>query len=84
MVHSREILSLNLGSKSVAPLTYAIINTHHYCGDSGIRIVECNSAKALADYGFDTEEISEVSKLAVGEMFTSHDYGDGCVCVRIA
>jgi hypothetical protein len=84
MVHSREILSLNLGSKSVAPLTYAIINTHNYCGDSGVIIVECSSAKALEVYGFDTEEIGEVSKLAVGEMFTSYDYGDGCVCVRIA
>ena len=84
MAHSKEILNLNLGNRAVAPLTYVILNTHHYCGDMGVIVVECNSPMALKDYGYSEDEIAEVGKLEVGDKFTSHDYGNGCVTIRTA
>ena len=30
------------------------------------------------------EECKEIGKLAVGELFTSHDYGNGAVIVRMS
>lgn len=65
-------------------LVYAIINTANYDGDMGTIIVKSCSPNALKDYCFDVEECREISKLAVGELFTSHDYGNGVVVVRIA
>lgn len=65
-------------------LVYAIINTANYNGDMGTIIAKSCSPIALKDYGFDVEECVEIGKLAVGELFTSHDYGNGVVVVRMA
>lgn len=70
--------------RNVTDLVYAIINTANYDGDMGAIIVKSCSPIALKDYGFDVEECKEISKLAVGELFTSHDYGNGVVVVRMA
>ena len=65
-------------------LTYAILNTSNYNGGVGAIIVKCYTPNALKDYGFDIEECKEIGKLAVGELFTSHDYGNGAVIVRMS
>lgn len=70
--------------RNVTDLVYAIINTANYDGDMGTIIAKSCSPMALKDYGFDIEECKEVGKLAVGELFTSHDYGNGVVVVRMA
>lgn len=70
--------------RNVTDLVYAIINTANYDGGMGTIIVKTCSPIALKDYGFDDEECGEIGKLAVGELFTSHDYGNGAVVVRMA
>ena len=66
-------------------LTYAILNTSNYNGGMGsVLVLKSCSPIALKDYGFDIEECKEIGKLAVGELFTSHDYGNGMVIVRMA
>lgn len=84
MKRCNEVINLCLEKKAETPLTYSIINTKDYDGRMGVIVIECNSPSALEDYGFDVEEIEKVSRLDVGQTFTSHDYGTGCVCVRIA
>ena len=70
--------------RNVTDLVYAIIITANYDGDMGTIIAKSCSPMALKDYGFDVEECKEIGKLAVGELFTSHDYGNGVVVVRMA
>ena len=78
-----EVCSINI-ERNVGELTYAILNTSNYNGGVGAIIVKCYTPNALKDYGFDLEECKEIGKLAVGELFTSHDYGNGMVIVRMA
>ena len=84
MKNYNQIINLYLGEKTESPLIYSIINTRDYDGGMGVIVIECESPSVLEDYGFKEDEISEVAKLEVGQMFTSFDYGTGCVCVRMA
>ena len=70
--------------RDVTDLVYAIINTSNYDGDMGTIIVKCCTPVALQDYGFTYAECVGISTLQVGELFTSHDYGSGCVVVRMS
>ena len=79
-----QIINLDLEEKECFPLIYSIINTHDYCGRMGVIVIECKSPCALENYGFRDDEIEHIRNLEVGQMFTSPDYGTGCVCVRIA
>ena len=83
MIKHNQIINLYLGDRNVSPLVYSIINTHDYDGGMGVIVIECESPSALEHYGFREDEIAEVEKLEVGQMFTSFDYGTGCVCVRM-
>ena len=78
-----DLCTINI-ERNVGELTYAILNTSNYNGGVGAIIVKCYTPNALKDYGFDIEECKEIGKLAVGELFTSHDYGNGMVIVRMA
>lgn len=78
-----EVCVINI-ERNVGELTYAILNTSNYNGGVGAIIVKCYTPNALKDYGFDIEECKEIGKLAVGELFTSHDYGNGAVIVRMS
>lgn len=79
-----EVCSINI-ERNVGELTYALISTSNYNGGMGsVIVVKSCSPIALKDYGFDIEECKEIGKLAVGELFTSHDYGNGMVIVRMA
>ena len=79
-----DVCTINI-ERNVGELTYAIISTSNYNGGmSSVIIVKSCSPFALKDYGFDNEECKEIGKLAVGELFTSHDYGNGMVVVRVA
>ena len=78
-----DLCTINI-ERNVGELTYAILNTSNYNGGVGAIIVKCYTPNALKDYGFDIEECKEIGKLAVGELFTSHDYGNGAVIVRMS
>ena len=78
-----EVCVINI-ERNVGELTYAILNTSNYNSGVGAIIVKCYTPNALKDYGFDIEECKEIGKLAVGELFTSHDYGNGAVIVRMS
>ena len=79
-----EVCTINI-ERNVGELTYAIINTSNYNGGmSSVIVVKSCSPIALKDYGFDIEECKEIGKLSVGELFLSHDYGNGVVIVRIS
>ena len=79
-----EVCSINI-ERNVGELTYALISTSNYNdGMSSVIVIKSCSPIALKDYGFDIEECKEIGKLAVGELFTSHDYGNGMVIVRMA
>ena len=79
-----EVCTINI-ERNVGELTYAIISTSNYNGGMGsVLVLKSCSPIALKDYGFDIEECKEIGKLAVGELFTSHDYGNGMVIVRMA
>ena len=78
-----EVCVINI-ERNVGELIYAILNTSNYNGGVGAIIVKCYTPNALKDYGFDIEECKEIGKLAVGELFTSHDYGNGAVIVRMS
>ena len=62
---------------------YSIINTAEYSGDMGDIIVECNNTTELENYGFGDDDIEDIDKLKVGEIWVSKDYGVGCVVVRL-
>ena len=70
--------------RDVTDLVYAIINTSNYDGEMGTIIAKCCTPVALQDYGFDYAECVGISMLQVGELYTSHDYGSGCVVVRMS
>lgn len=78
-----EVCVINI-ERNVGEPTYAILNTSNYNGGVGAIIVKCYTPNTLKDYGFDIEECKEIGKLAVGELFTSHDYGNGAVIVRMS
>ena len=78
-----EICTLNIGG-NVTDLTYAILNTSNYNGGMGATIVKCCTPIALGDYGFDKAECISISQLKVGELYTSTDYGNGVVVVRMS
>ena len=80
---AKDVCAINI-ERNVGELTYAILNTSNYDGGIGATIVKCSTPIALEDYGFDIEECKEIGKLAVGELFTSHDYGNGAVIVRMS
>ena len=79
-----EVCSINI-ERNVGELTYALSSTSNYNDGMGsVIVIKSCSPIALKDYGFDLEECKEIGKLAVGELFTSHDYGNGMVIVRMA
>ena len=65
-------------------LTYAVINTHNYCGDMGVNVVSCSTPLALANLGFSKTECEGIAKLKIGETYMSEDYGNGAVVTRMA
>lgn len=71
-------------SRDITELVYNIINTSNYDGDMGVIIVKGVTPHILKNYGFDDAECKEIGTLKVGETFTSHVYGNGCVVVRMA
>ena len=78
-----EVCTLNI-ERNVTDLTYAILNTSSYDGGMGATIVKCCTPLALGEYGFDKAECISISQLKVGELFTSTDYGNGVVVVRMS
>jgi hypothetical protein len=50
----------------------------------GATIVKCCTPIALEEYGFDNAECISISLLKVGELYTSTDYGNGVVVVRMS
>ena len=79
-----EVCAINI-ERNVGELTYALISTSNYNdGMSSVIVIKSCSPIALKAYGFGIEECKEIGKLAVGELFTSHDYGNGMVIVRMA
>ena len=70
--------------RDVTDLVYAIINTSNYDGGMGATIVKCCTPIALEEYGFDNAECVGISLLKVGELYTSTDYGNGVVVVRMS
>ena len=80
---AKGVCAINI-ERNAGELTYAILNTSNYDGGIGATIVKCYTPNTLKDYGFDIEECKEIGKLAVGELFTSHDYGNGAVIVRMS
>ncbi len=73
----------NFGIKRTCKI-FAIINTAEYCGDMGCIVVQITDPLDLQEYGFSEEECKECDLIGVGDKFDSHDYGVGCVLVRIA
>lgn len=65
-------------------LTYAVINTHNYCGDMGVNVVSCSTPLALTNLGFSKTECEGIAKLQIGETYISEDYGNGAVVTRMA
>lgn len=65
-------------------LTYAVINTHNYCGDMGVNVVSCSTPLALTNLGFSKTECEGIAKLKIGETYMSEDYGNGAVVTRMA
>lgn len=78
-----EVCTLNI-ERNVTDLTYAILNTSNYDGGMGATIVKCCTPIALEEYGFDNAECVGISLLKVGELYTSTDYGNGVVVVRMS
>jgi hypothetical protein len=78
-----EVCSINI-ERSVTDLTYAILNTSNYNGGMGATIVKCFTPIALEEYGFENAECIGISLLKVGEVYTSTDYGNGVVVVRMS
>lgn len=62
---------------------FAIINTAGYCGDMGVIVSQITHPLDLQEYGFSEEECKECDLIGIGDKFDSHDYGVGCVVVRM-
>ena len=81
----REIISTTLSNTEPTMKLLSIINTANYSGELGVIVIETNDVEnVLKLYGFDCEECKEINKLNIGEKFDSHDYGNGCIVIRIA
>lgn len=78
-----EVCTINI-ERNVTDLTYAILNTSTYDGGMGATIIKCCTPLALGEYGFDKAECISISQLKVGELYTSTDYGNGVVVVRMS
>ena len=78
-----EVCTLNI-ERNVTDLTYAILNTSTYDGGMGATIIKCCTPLAFGEYGFDKAECISISQLKVGELYTSTDYGNGVVVVRMS
>lgn len=72
----------NFGIKKTHKI-FAIINTAEYCGDMGVIVVHITHPLDLQEYGFTEEECKECDLIGIGDKFDSHDYGVGCVVVRM-
>lgn len=80
---SKQVLDFNMGAE-VTDMVFAIINTKTYDGDMGVTIVKGISPMILEEYGFDTEECTEIGKINVGDSWANSMYGNGVVVVRMA
>ena len=79
----KQVLDFNMGAE-ITNMVFAILNTKTYDGDMGVTIVKGVSPMMLEDYGFDTEECTEIGKIKVGDSWTNSMYGNGVVVVRMA
>lgn len=70
--------------RDVTDLVYAILNTSNYDGNMGVIVVKGISPIILKEYGFDDDDCKAISTLAVGASYTSTDYGNGVVVVRMS
>lgn len=80
---SKKVLDFNMGAE-VTDMVFAILNTKTYDGDMGVTIVKGVSPMILDEYGFDTEECTEIGKINVGDSWANSMYGNGVVVVRMA
>lgn len=80
---SKQVLDFNMGAE-VTDMVFAIINTKTYDGEMGLLIVKGVSPMILKEYGFDTEECTEIGKINVGDSWKNSMYGNGVVVVRMA
>lgn len=80
---SKQVLDFNMGAE-VTDMVFAILNTKTYDGDMGATIVKGVSPMILEDYGFDTEECTEIGTINVGDSWKNSMYGNGVVVVRMA
>ena len=80
---SKQVLDFNMGAE-VTDMVFAIINTKTYDGEMGVLIVKGISPMILKDYGFDTDECTEIGKINVGDSWTNSMFGNGVVVVRMA
>ena len=80
---AKQVLDFNMGAE-VTDMVFAIINTKTYDGEMGVLIVKGVSPMILKNYGFDTDECTEIGKINVGDSWTNSMYGNGVVVVRMA
>lgn len=80
---SKTVLDFNMGAE-VTDMVFTIINTKVYDGDMGVIVVKGISPMILKEYGFDTEECTEIGKINVGDSWKNSMYGNGVVVVRMA
>ena len=80
---SKQVLDFNMGAE-VTDMVFAILNTKTYDGEMGVLIVKGVSPMILKEYGFDTEECTEIGKINVGDSWKNSMYGNGVVVVRMA
>lgn len=80
---SKQVLDFNMGAE-VTDMVFAIINTKTYDGEMGVLIVKGVSPMILKEYGFDTEECTEIGKINVGDSWANSTFGNGVVVVRMA
>jgi hypothetical protein len=80
---SKQVLDFNMGAE-VTDMVFAILNTKTYNGEMGVLIVKGVSPMILKEYGFDTEECTEIGKIKVGDSWANSMYGNGVVVVRMA
>ncbi len=80
---SKQVLDFNMGAE-VTDMVFAILNTKTYDGEMGVLIVKGVSPMILKEYGFDTEECTEIGKIKVGDSWTNSTFGNGVVVVRMA
>lgn len=80
---AKQVLDFNMGAE-VTDMVFAIINTKTYDGEMGVLIVKGVSPMILKNYGFDTDECTEIGKINVGDSWTNSMFGNGVVVVRMA